>query len=202
MIVLVGAGALGSHVAFAGRNVLVPLRVVDFDRVERKNCDAQVHSVTSVGHNKAQALRAFFYGHFGVRIEAVPHKLVSDNVHVLLGPRGRGEPAPRLVIDCTDNAEARRVIQEWVREPSENEDEYIPCLHGAVSADGTVARIVWSEHFVPDEAEPGVATCEDGRHLPFYSFAASQLVLVAWEFLETGRRRSIQVVAGGIMRLA
>ena len=43
-VVIVGVGALGSHVALLGRNWGVQLKLVDFDRIEQKNTQAQFHS--------------------------------------------------------------------------------------------------------------------------------------------------------------
>lgn len=189
-VVIVGVGALGSHVALLARGWERPLKLVDFDRVEQKNTAAQLHTRMALGKNKAVALRELLLGLFGTRVEAVPHRLVADNAEVLL------EDAA-LVIDCTDNAAARRAIQDEVRRSG------IACLHGALSADGSFARAVWDEHFVTDE-EPGggAATCEDGRRLPFFVLAAAEIALVAQRFLETKQRQSVQITANSIIRLA
>lgn len=190
-IVIVGAGALGSHVALLGRNWTGghPLRVVDFDRVESKNVMSQFHTTMGKGRNKADGLKQAMHGLFGVRIDAVPHKLTRDNAQALLG-------GASLVMDCTDNAEARRVIQEFVRKHG------IPCLHGALTADGTFGRVIWDEHFKEDEeGAPGQATCEDGENLPFHALVAAQMAVVAQRFLRKGERSSHQVTPWGIIRL-
>ena len=189
-VVIVGVGALGSHVALLGRNWGVQLKLVDFDRIEQKNTQAQFHSRMAIRHNKAQALGKALHGLFGVKVVSVPHKLTEDNVEVLLSDSA-------LVIDCTDNAKARAVIQDFIR-PND-----IPCLHGALSADGSFARIVWDEHFQADhEGEEGQATCEDGEQLPFFALAAAQVAVVAQRFLDDEECRSYQVMPGALTRLA
>lgn len=190
MIVIVGAGALGSHVALFGRNWEQKIRIVDFDKVEMKNTQAQFHTKMALRRNKAHSLGQAFHGLFGLRIDAVPHKLVKANAAELLG-------GADLVIDCTDNIEARNTIMDFVRAAK------IPCLHGALSGDGSFARIVWDEHFEPDaEGSEGEATCEDGETLPFFAMAAAVLAEAAQEFLATGRRRCYHLSPTGMVRLA
>lgn len=190
MIVIVGAGALGSHVAMLLRNLKHKIKVIDFDRVEQKNILAQFHSKMGLNRNKAMALSQAMMGMFGVSIEAVPNKLSIDNVNALLGESD-------LIIDCTDNIAARHHIQGFAL------DTGYACLHGALSADGTFARIMWSEHFEADaEGEDGEATCVDGEHLPFFAAAAAYTAIEAQRFLDTDKKRSIQLTPTGIVRLA
>ena len=190
-IVIIGAGALGSHLALLARNWEATLRVVDFDRVEQKNTLAQFHSRMGLRQNKAQALQKALAGLFGVRIDAVPHRLTEDNAATLL-------EGAALVVDCTDNAEARRVIQRQVQAAG------IPCLHGALAADGMFGRAIWDEHnFTADEeGEPGQATCEDGQQLPMFALVAAQLAVTAQRFLDSGKQQSFQISPSGIIRLA
>lgn len=188
MIVIVGVGALGSHVALLGRNWKPGLKLVDHDRVEMKNVLAQFHGKQGVGKNKAQGLAQGLLGFFGIRAEAVPHKITSDNADVLL----RGS---ELVLDCTDNVEARRVITESTMRLG------LPCLHGALSADGSFGRVVWAEHFRPDTETPGQATCEDGEFLPFFGQVGGVMAGAAQQFLRTGAKQSFQVLPGAVIRL-
>lgn len=190
MIVIVGVGALGSHAALALRNV-DKLKLIDFDTIEQKNVLAQFHSRMSVRHNKAQSLARNLSGIFGVKeISHIPHKLTSDNIEVLFGDAD-------LVIDCTDNIAARDLIQHYVKENS------IPCLHGALSADGAFARIIWTEIFQGDvEEEEGQATCEDGEQLPFFMSVGSFIAIEAQRFLSSGKKQSFQMTTSGIIRLA
>lgn len=189
-VVIVGVGALGSHVVLLARNWKAQLRVVDMDIVEQKNTQAQFHSKMSLRKNKAQAIQQIMNGLFGVKIDVIPNRLVDNNADQVLG-------GAVLVIDCTDNAAARRVIQKYVRKHG------IPCLHGALSADGTFGRVVWDEHFVLDEeGKEGQATCEDGEQLPMFALTAAQITVSAQRFLKDGTRQSFQVMPTGIVRLA
>lgn len=189
-VVIVGVGALGSNLVFFARNWEQGLRVVDFDRIEQKNILAQFHTRMALRRNKAQALQQAMQGMFGVRIEAVPYRLTPDNAEEILG-------GAELVIDCTDNAEARRTIQSYVR------DNNVPCLHGALSADGSFGRIVWDDSFqIDEEAEEGHATCEDGEALPFFGFAAAHLANVAQRFLQSGKKASYQLGPSSLIRLS
>ena len=125
---------------------------------------------------------------FNITVEAVPYKLTRDNVELILKDS-------KLVIDCTDNITARKLIQDFVRRAD------IPCLHGALSADGEFARIMWDEDFVADAEEGDGATCEDGEHLPFFATVASFLVVEVQQFLKKGKKRSWQLTPAGITRL-
>lgn len=190
MITIVGAGALGSHVALFLRNLQQPLKIVDFDRVEKKNTLAQLHTKMGVGKNKAQALTQALQGMFGVKADSVPHRLVRDNAGAILG-------GSELVLDCTDNLEARILIREACS------GRRLPCLHGALSAAGDFAQVIWDEHFRPDsEGAEGEATCVDGEHLPFFAGAAAILAQEAQQYLKTGKKRSFQLTPGGVIRVA
>ena len=159
------------------RNWKVGFHLIDFDRVEQKNTQAQFHSRMALRQNKALGLAKALQGLYGLKVRATPYKVTADNVEALLGDSS-------LVIDCTDNAEARRVIQRFVK-PNE-----IPCLHGALSGTGDFARAIWTEHFVPDEeGAPGQATCEDGEQLPFFAQASALVAQTAQEFLADGKTK-------------
>lgn len=56
MIVIVGVGALGSHLVQFIRNEQVDIRIIDFDRVEQKNVMSQFHGKPGVGKSKVAAL--------------------------------------------------------------------------------------------------------------------------------------------------
>lgn len=189
MITIVGVGALGSHVALFLRNEPEGLKVVDFDKVETKNTQAQFHSTMNLGKNKAVALRQAFQGLFEVKVLACPRKLETANAYTLLS-------SSALVIDCTDNIAARKLISTSCK------NEMIPLLHGCLSAAGDLARIVWEENFVPDAEGDEKATCVDGEHLPFFAAAAAFLAVEAQNFLKMGKKRSWQLTPSGILRIA
>ena len=189
-IVLIGVGALGSHVALLARNLDVSLKVIDFDRIEQKNTLSQFHTRMSLGHNKARALAQTMMGLFGARIEAVPHRLTADNVDALLS-------GGDLLIDCLDNAASRRLVQRWARRHA------VPCLHGALAPDGAYGRVIWDEHFVIDEApEDNQATCEDGEHLAFIAQVAAVLVQSLQAHLAEGATPSYHLRRGEVVRVA
>lgn len=183
-LVVVGVGALGSHLALLLRNVGRPLVLVDFDRVEAKNTMSQFHTKLGLGRNKAQALQQSLKGLFGVDATAVPHRLTADNVEVLLG-------GASLVVDCLDNGESRRIVQGFVRARG------IACLHGALAPDGAFGRVVWDEDFAIDDGAAGAATCEDGAHLPFVALVSAHLAMAVQRFLADGRKTGVQVHPGG-----
>jgi len=187
MIVVVGVGALGSHVVLFLRNVETDLRIVDLDRVEQKNVLAQFHGKPGVGKNKTQSLQQTMQFLYGVKLTTIPHKLVSDNARELLS-------GADLVIDCLDDGPSREVVQGFVRE---NE---IPCLHGAMSADGIFGRVCWDEYFVIDSADvAGAPTCEGGEHLPFIGVVSALLARSAQEFLHTGKKKGYEYSPGGVI---
>lgn len=184
-IVIVGVGALGSHLAPLLRNLEeARLTVIDFDRVERKNVLSQFHPRQSVGRSKVQALQQTLQFLFGLRVEAVPHRLTGDNVKALLG-------GADLVVDCLDHGPSRRCIQRFVRAQG------IPCVHGALAAGGAFGRIVWDEAFVVDDGVAGAATCEDGEHLPFIGICAAFLAHSVQRFVRTGERVGAAVHPAG-----
>lgn len=186
-VVVVGVGALGSHFLLCARNFEdVAWKLVDFDRIERKNLASQFHTVQGVGKNKAEALRQAMSLFGMLKLEAVPHRLTGDNADAIL--RGAS-----LVVDCLDNGASRRIVQAYVR------GHGIPCLHGAVDAAGTYGRVVWDERFeIDDETVVGQATCEGGEHLPFIVTVASQIALAARRFLADGRKTGSEINPAGV----
>lgn len=186
-IVIIGVGALGSHLVLLIRNLPgVSIKVIDMDRVETKNVMSQFHTKMGVGKNKAQALQQTLSGLFGIKVDAVPHRLTVDNVDALLG-------GADLVVDCLDNAASRQVVQDYVRKKG------IACLHGALDPDGQFGRSVFDEMFVIDhEGTVGAATCEDGRHLVFIARASSYLADSVQKFIEKGKKVGYQIHPGGV----
>ena len=71
-----------------------------------------------------------------------------------------------------------------------------------MSNDGSFARIVWDEHFTADAETPGQATCEDGVALPFFALAGAEMAVIIQQFLDTGKKVSVQMTPTGIVRLA
>lgn len=183
-IVIIGAGALGSHVTQFLRNE-GKLTVVDFDRIESKNALSQFHAKSHIGRNKVDALNATLSFLWGVKINVIPHRLEAVNVYQLMNPT---RSDTNLVIDCVDNGATRRLIQTHVREHK------LPCLHGALAADGMFGRSCWDEKFViDDEAGAGAATCEGGEHLPMIAVVSAYVARSAQIFLRSGKRLGFEV---------
>ena len=187
-ITIVGLGALGSHAVQALRNMKHGLKLVDFDHVEQKNTLSQFHSNMTLRRNKAQAMQQALQGLWGVKVEAIPHKLADDNAKALLG-------GSRLVIDCTDNLAARDCMMRFCQSND------IPLLHGAMAADGSFAQVIWTERFKPDAESGTGATCEDGENLPFHLLVGSVIAQAAKTFITTGKQHSFQLAPTGVVRV-
>lgn len=187
VITIVGVGALGSHLVQLLRNERVGVRIVDFDRIEQKNTASQFHGKPHVGKTKVESLKQTVKLLWGSNLTGFPVKLTKDNVHELLG-------GSDLVIDCVDNGEARRLIQGYVRA------EGLPCLHGALDATGSFGRAVWTSNFSIDDEVAGMATCENGVHLPFISITAAYLAYAVQQFLSSGKQYSFNISPGGVFR--
>ena len=99
------------------------------------------------------------------------------------------------MVDCVDNATARHQIQAAAKAQG------IPCLHGALAADGSYARIMWAERFSVDEGGEGQATCEDGEHLPFIAVTAAHMAHIVQAFLKDETRRNLHLHPGGTINI-
>ncbi|CAN5925055.1 hypothetical protein BH11MYX4_BH11MYX4_50550 [soil metagenome] len=189
-VVFAGVGALGSNAVVLCRNLAVQLVLVDFDRVESKNCLSQAYVKPSVGKNKADALKLQLSNFWGVKAESFGVRLGEDNVATLCG-------AADLVVDAFDNASSRRLLSAWARGASRT------LVHAAVSADGTFGIVRWDERFTPDEeGTPGAATCEGGEHLPLIAVVAATLARAVQDFVTTGARRDAMISLSGVTRTA
>ncbi len=185
LVVVLGVGALGSHTVQLLRSCDVTLRLVDFDRVERKNVASQFHGRSGVGKSKVQSLSQTMQFLFGLKVQTNPHALSQDNVvQVLQGAD--------LVIECFDNGASRRLVQRHVRSHA------MACLHGAVDDSGSFGRVIWDEHFVvDDEPAQGAATCESGAHLPFIGIVSAHLARAAQIFINTGNKIGMSISPAG-----
>lgn len=183
-VTIVGVGALGSHVALFLRNE-AQLKLIDFDRVEKKNTLSQFHSHKSLGQNKARSLEQcmdFLFA--GPRVFSVPHKLVEDNAEQLLSKTD-------LVIDCVDNVEARKIIES---------NRFTDVLHGGLAADGQFGLVAWNDEFPIEDGGEEAATCEDGEHLPFIATTAAYIAKAAQMYLKDGRKVGFMVHPTGAER--
>ena len=174
-IVFCGGGALGSHALFLARDLQHDLAVIDFDRVETKNLASQWFVKQMVGKNKATALKMQFLNFYDVKLLDYTVKLTALNVEAILGEAG-------LVIECFDNAESRRVVQNYVRSKQK------PCIHAGLAANGEFGVVRWDQHFTIDaEGAPSQATCEGRGFLPIILRVSSSIVTSIQFFLVDGR---------------
>src|SRR5688572_31229132 len=100
-VVFCGVGALGSNAVVSCRNLPIQIGLVDFDRVESKNCLAQAFVKPSVGKNKADALKLQLANFWGIKAESFGVRVEKSNVASLC------ERAD-LVVDAFDNAKSRQ----------------------------------------------------------------------------------------------
>ncbi|MBX3231295.1 MAG: ThiF family adenylyltransferase [Labilithrix sp.] len=185
-IVFCGVGALGSNAVVLCRNLEAQLVLVDFDRVESKNCLSQAFVKPSVGKNKAEALKLQLANFWGVKAESFGVRVEETNVATLCGNAD-------LVVDAFDNAKSRRTLSTWARAADK------PLVHAAVSADGTFGLVRWDERFVADEeGAPGQATCEGGEHLPLIALVSSTLARTVQDFVAKGTKRDAMIALSGV----
>jgi molybdopterin/thiamine biosynthesis adenylyltransferase len=190
-VVFCGVGALGSTAAVLCRSLGAELRLVDFDRVESKNLAAQAFVKQSLGKNKAEALKLQLWNFWAVKAEAVPVRVVADNVAQICDCAGAG-----LIIDCFDNQAGRQVLSAHARATG------LPLVHAALAADGRFGLVRWDERFTPDaEDQAGQATCEGGEHLPFIGLLAAALARTIQDFVLHGHRREAMVSLSGVQTL-
>lgn len=205
-VVIVGVGALGSHVAMMLRGE-AELRLVDFDTVEAKNTEAQLYGKRNVRQLKVTALEGllkFIWPE--TKVVARPTKLTPDNVNVLL-------EGVDVVIDCVDNGEARKLIQRHLSplkvrragqtvDVSMNGERAAPVLHGGLAANGAFGRVAWGDAYtIDDDAAAGTPTCEGGEHLPFIALVSSFIAFSAQSYLRHGRKDNWMISPAGAQRV-
>jgi hypothetical protein len=189
-IVFCGVGALGSNAVVSCRNLEATMVLIDFDRVESKNCLAQAFVKPSVGKNKAEALKLQLSNFWGVKAESFGVRIEETNVATLCG-------AADLLVDAFDNAKSRRILSDYARGAQK------PLVHAAVSADGTFGLVRWDERFAADEeGTPGAATCEGGEHLPLIALVSSTLARTIQDFVQKGTKRDSMIALSGVTTTA
>ena len=189
MLIVVGVGALGSHLVQFIRNEKVDIRIIDFDRVEQKNVMSQFHGKPGVGKNKVAALQQTMDFLFKRQLSVVSNKLVAENIEVLMKDA-------TLVVDCLDNGASRKLVQDYVRAHA------LPCLHGALAPGGEFGRAIWDDQFVIDsEVGAGAATCEDGEFLPFIALTAAYMARAVQLFLKDGKKIGFSISPVGVVAI-
>ena len=105
-VVVVGAGAVGCFAARRLAREEVSVKIIDRDFVERSNLDGQVlYAGKDVGLPKAVAAKRKLQKIKGARVRAVVADLDWRNASLLEGAD--------VVLDCTDNLEARFLINDY-----------------------------------------------------------------------------------------
>jgi molybdopterin/thiamine biosynthesis adenylyltransferase len=175
-ILFCGGGALGSHGLFLARDLEQELAVIDFDRVETKNLASQWFVKQMVGKNKATALKTQLLNFYDVKLQDYTVRLTALNVDAILG-------STDLVVECFDNAEGRRMVQNYIRSKQK------PCVHAGLAANGEFGVVRWDHYFtIDDEGVPGQATCEGRGFLPLILRVSSSLV-ASIQFYLTDKRQ-------------
>jgi molybdopterin-synthase adenylyltransferase len=163
-IIFCGVGALGSHAVFLARDLPHELAAIDLDRVETKNLASQWFVKQMLAKNKATALKIQLLNFYDLKLHDFPVKLTALNVDALLR-------SADLVVESFDNAESRRIVQDYVRAQRK------PCIHAGLAASGEFGVVRWDKDFVIDtEASPGLATCEGTGFLPIILRTSSSLI--------------------------
>lgn len=184
LVVLCGAGAIGSNLADAlARQGVTRLRVIDRDRVEEHNISTQVWVEEDIGALKTAALANRIYDAVGVEIDTHSKELDAKNVARMLADAD-------LVIDGFDNHAARAVVSDHCQRAA------LPCLHAGLAAD--YAEVLWNEGYrVPsDGAGPDVCDYPLARNLVALCVAVAAEVTL--RFLLDGKREAYSLTLGDL----
>jgi molybdopterin-synthase adenylyltransferase len=142
LITIAGVGALGSNLCDTiARQGFTNIRVIDKDRVEKRNIRSQLYGEPDVGAVKVDALSTRIFRDVAVEIEAINKELTAGNSPKLF-------KGSALVVDCFDNTAARKLVQDECRA------KQIPCLHaGMIEGYG---EVVWDQKYmVPQDVKEG-----------------------------------------------
>ena len=175
-VLILGCGALGSHVVYCGRNLIDYFGVIDFDRVEMKNLLSQWFVKQSVGKNKAAALKMQVLNFLGTTPHIEPYQFRFEKVNLSI------VQSYDFLVDCFDNAESRMFAKEAAKKYGKE------LLHAGLSGDGTLGRVAWNRFFnIDQEDTKGQATCENGEFLPLIIKTASIVVQALEEKVKRNR---------------
>lgn len=140
-ILIAGCGSLGSNLAYnLAKHGFTNLILLDFDRVEKKNCSCQIYSPQHIGMTKVDALINILYEiNPSLTLKNLYSKLDSKNCKKLL-------KGADLVVDCFDNTEARSILSEFCLQ---NEVE---CIHAGLFKD--YGEVIWNEKYQVPSDQP------------------------------------------------
>ena len=123
---IIGAGALGNHVAAGLIGLGIgKIEIYDYDVIEIHNLNRQSLFIESdVGMNKAEILaKRLKERNSEIRVIGFKDKIEESNISTIIG-------SPDLIIDAVDNVKTRSIISRY------SLIKAIPLIHGAISADG------------------------------------------------------------------
>ena len=143
-VLVLGAGGLGAPViaGLAGAGI-GHLTIIDDDDVELTNLNRQIiHSMDRLGMNKAESAATFAKGlNPDIHLQIETDRFLPDNADDLIRTH-------HLVVDCTDNAETRYLVNQLCRKHS------VPLVFaGAIRTDGQITS------FVPAVADSPCLRC-------------------------------------------
>lgn len=117
-ILLIGAGGIGSWVAFCLSRIGCGYTIFDMDTVESHNLGGQLYSLEHVGQNKALAISALAHQFSG-----------RENEVQVEGMYTKESPSNEIVIAAFDNMAGRKVaFENWcelMAEDKANEKDYL-----------------------------------------------------------------------------
>jgi len=130
MVFIIGAGGTGGYVIRdfvryihalkeKGDSREFVIKVIDADVVEEKNILRQNFIPRDLGKNKAEVQAERYSNAFGVEMEAITEMLTAENARDLLLREYHEEGDTKIIVGCVDNHEARRAINQFIKE-----DEY------------------------------------------------------------------------------
>lgn len=188
-ILICGIGAIGSNLAallacdLRGEHEIT---ILDFDTVEERNVRAgtQFYMPDQIGMKKTEALQYNIYKWFERDI-----KIVNQNIkdYMVMGQ------SHDLVIDCFDNEEARKHVQEtWKFFPKVMRAGLpFKLLHVGFSDQFTFA-IEWADNYtVPTDITSGFDVCEALGAASFVKMVASLAGTVVCEYIEKGTKNEL-----------
>lgn len=174
-IIIIGAGGLGCVVADLLARMNIDFTLIDNDIVDDKNLERQIlFDKNDLLKKKVNVIRDKLQDFSN--INAVDKRISRENVKELI-------KNPDIVIDCTDNVQARSIINEYCVKNN------IPWIYsGAVSNIGTI-------YFIKDNAcfeciskdKDGETSCEIGVMNSIVAIIGAWTVNIALQYLIDGK---------------
>lgn len=119
--------------------------MIDKDRVDVHNLGTQVYGEKDVGAVKVDALKNRIFRDLSVEIDTINKELTASNAKTLL----KGSD---LVVDCFDNSESRKMIQDECRARKIN-----LCHLGLFASYG---ETIWDAHYEVRKNAEGGDVCD------------------------------------------